>query len=74
MLAAVITLSDDRERPETANEFVTQRSHSAHTLVHLVCNGVVVRRERWRRRDDYERDRRAFLSRVGGSMRLPRAP
>jgi hypothetical protein len=28
MLAAVITLSDDREKAETATDFVTQRSHA----------------------------------------------
>jgi hypothetical protein len=29
----------DARCAETATDFVTQRSHSARTLVHLVCNG-----------------------------------
>jgi hypothetical protein len=39
MLAAVITLIDDREKAKTATDFVTQQSHTARTLVHLVCIG-----------------------------------
>ena len=29
----------DRERAQPANDFVTQRSHSARTAVHVVCAG-----------------------------------
>jgi hypothetical protein len=37
-------ISDDRQRAQTATDFVTQRSHSARTVVHLVCAGGAVGR------------------------------
>src|SRR5271156_1962235 len=72
MLAAVITCSDDRERPETANEFVTQRSHSAYTLVHLVCNGLLCAASAGEDETITSATDARFCPRVVGSMRLPR--